>query len=79
MLWTKGSEKAKFLQDNTLGKKTLRRWISKKEECLQVSRDAIKFGKRIKEKRRLAAGGFEINYAQLDANMMASLMHMWNK
>ena len=38
----KGVIKRKILQDNTLDKKTLRGWISQKEELLQVARDAIK-------------------------------------
>ena len=38
----KGVSKRKILQDNTLDKKTLRGWISQKEELLQAARDAIK-------------------------------------
>ena len=67
----KGARKRKILQDNVLDKKTLRGRISQKEELLQAARDAITFGRRIKGKCRLAAGGFKTKYGQLDANMMA--------
>ena len=58
----KGASKRKILQDNTLDKKTLRGWMAQKEELLQAACDAIKFGRRIKGKCRLAAGGFKTKY-----------------
>ena len=66
----KGVSRRKILQDYTLRKKTLKGWISQKEELLQAAGDAIKFGKRIKGKCRLAPGSFKRKYGQLDATMM---------
>ena len=62
----KGVSKRKILQDNTLDKKTLRGWISQKEELLQAAHDAIKFGRRIKGKAK-------------KKRAQPSLMQMWKK
>ena len=70
MLWTTGSPNANFC-GTRLDKKTLKGCISQKEELLQAARDAIKLGRRIKRKCRLAAGGFKTKYGQLDGNMIA--------